>query len=1111
MSLCNCTNIPWSTVYRSSFTHLTALFYTSYFMKGVSHMKNKKVKKILALCLSAALIASISTAGTTNVFAEAALADYMLEDTLEDGFNTNLSGLTWSNGIWEIDDEGLYSNGLNKGDCFLFSETFADNFIYTTDVKFLSDGGAASLVFRNPATDSSDNCYAVNIDNGNKKCKFWKWTKGNAGQLSNEIDAPESKDGIYTLKVVAVNNWISYYVNDVLVASTGDYTLTPDDKGQNTCVNEGYLGLLNWNSEVIFQNTYVTPIEEANDPTLTDITVASETGTVEAKPQFSANEPITIQYVKNDAETVDIQAAPLNDNAMITVTGPDGTVYEDGKGIPVEVGRNFISIASTTTAEDGAEATLTYKVDVHRRQDDTIYYNEPYRDQYHYSVKDGWANDPNGLVYYNGTYHLFHQFYDGTSWGPMHWYHVTSKDLIHWEEQPMAFYPDANGAMFSGCIVADETNCSGLFSSEAGGLVALITCDGNGQRIKLAYSEDEGQTWTKVDQIAADWTDDPLYVDAFRDPKVFKWEGKWFMVIAGGPLRIYSSENLVDWKCESTYQDLHTECPDMYPLQAEDGTIKWVLSRGGRLYKVGSFEEVDGAWKFIPDEAYEKEDAIMNFGRDSYAAMTFYVQDFGTSENPTIPDIMEINWMNTWDDYCNKIATAVGQDFNGTFNLILKEGITTEDGKYVLTQTPVEAYNSLRGEAAVDLQGVEVTADNTLLDDFSGECYEIVSTFYPAKDTAKVGFQVRKGATESTDIFYDVAEKTISIDRSQSGVQISQKFGEVNSQMVTPNEDGSITMHIYVDRASVEVFTKNDTVTGAAQIFPSLESLGASVIAEGGAATADITIYPMDSIWEKSDSDVPVVMTSNSAEETKLYVDGTASVKAILLPVSAPQDIQWTVADESVATLEANGTTAVITGHQKGETTVTAAAAADPELSKTFTVKILENNFETNAGEFEAVVGNWIVDDQTLMVSNQASNDFYMAKAPLEYSEYTLETKIKFTYGIINIFFAANSMDPFDNQAYAVQIAGGSQNARIFRFGGDTDKEGSMGKVISDDTYHDIKITKTMERVIVEVDGQECVNRKYRKLDPFFNENPYVGIGIWDGAMEIQTFNINPL
>ena len=160
----------------------------------------------------------------------------------------------------------------------------------------------------------------------------------------------------------------------------------------------------------------------------------------------------------------------------------------------------------------------------------------------------------------------------------MHWAHATSRDLLHWDEEPIAFYPDATGHMFSGSVVVDSTNSSGLFKSPEGGLVAIITSNGNGQRIEIAYSEDEGRTWQKYDKVVADWSQDPLQNQDFRDPKVFRWNNQWFMILAGGSLRIYSSQDLKNWQDETTYKDLHTECPDLYPIVANDGALKWVFT-----------------------------------------------------------------------------------------------------------------------------------------------------------------------------------------------------------------------------------------------------------------------------------------------------------------------------------------------------------------------------------------------------------------------------------------------------------------------------------------------------------------------------------------------------
>ena len=809
------------------------------------------------------------------------------------GWNTNLNGLTAFGGEWESTSDGLHSDAVKQGDCFLYSRASGADFVYSTDITFNKDEGAAALLFRNQDTDSNGECYAVNLDAASRKCKLWRWSDETDYQLMNESQTVPEAD-TYTLKVVAVGSWISCYVNDELVASSGDYTLPHqyDDKGQNTVRKNGYFGLLNFNGDVTFQNTRYTEITNAFTPLLNDLSVTSVTGLVEKRTQFVPTEPITIQYVRNNASTVRLNAVPQNPAAVVTITDENGRSYESGEDIPVAVGRNWLTVTSKVRGSDGTEAALTYRVDVHRRQPNDVYYNEPYRGQYHYSVQDGWANDPNGMVYFNGKYHLFYQFYDDVEWGPMHWAHATSTDMLHWTEEPIAFYPDANGAMFSGCIVADTRNESGFFNGvPGGGLVALITADGGGQRIKLAYSTDEGTTWTKVDEIAADWTDDPLADGAFRDPKVFRWENRWFMVVAGGPLRIYSSTNLREWKCETPYGDLHTECPDLYPIQLEDGTIKWVLSRGGRYYKVGDFTNRNGSWEFIPDADYvgngdgAATNGVMNFGDDSYAAMTYYVQDFGTSANPNIPKITEINWMNTWaDNYCRRVAQASGEKFNGTFNLNLDLGLVKEGGKYLLTQTPVQVYETLRDtDKAVTLPKMTVSEASAQLAGFEGDCYEIIAKFKP-KGSEKVGFHVRVGNGKKTSVIYDPAAETMSIDRSQSGTMVpsAPAFSGVDKQEnVSLNADGTMDMHIYVDRASVELFAKNNTVLGANQIFPDADSLGIEVI--GGSSEVELTIYPMKSAWDTPlrDSSTITFDAGNGTAPVTMETDETGKLSAL--------------------------------------------------------------------------------------------------------------------------------------------------------------------------------------------------------------------------------------
>ncbi|ETA74450.1 GH32 C-terminal domain-containing protein [Ligilactobacillus equi] len=1020
-----------------------------------------------------------------------------------------LTDFTYSNnGKWSQQNDGIHSDATGQGDSFAYTDVKGDNFMYSADVTFQKNEGAAALTFRgNNNVDNKDG-YAVNVDGGNHKAKFWRWNNNKDYQLIDEKDVTPTDNNTYNLKVIANGHWMEYFVNDTLIASTGDYTLQKDDKGQPTITPEGYFGLLNWNGDVVFKNIKYVTLDNKFSPLLSNISVTSAKGKVEEKGQFASEQPIYIQYVDNDADTVNLQAITKSDKAKVVAYDASGKEYTDLKNIPVHVGANYLTVISEITASDGTKVQAVYRVNVHRRQAQEIYYNELYRDQYHFSVKDGWGNDPNGLVYFNNKYHMFYQFYDDTIWGPMHWAHATSTDLIHWKNEPVAFYPDANGAMFSGSIVVDEGNTSGLFDNAQGGLVAIITADGNGQRIEVAYSKDEGKTWNKLPMIVADWQNDPLQSPDFRDPKVFRWDNKWFMVLAGGPLRIFSSTNLINWQVESEYPDINTECPDLYPVKAVDGQIKWVLSRGGRFYKVGDFHQINGKWTYTPDADYKDQDGIMNFGKDSYAAMTYYQHSFGTQANPTLPDIIENNWMNTWD-YCNLVGNTVGQEFNGTYNLNLKLGLVKDGNKYLLTQTPVDAYNSLRDtNKAIVYKNIDVTPNNDLFKDFKGDTYEIVSTFKPSKETTKVGFNVRVGKGQATKVVYDLTSNKIYIDRSQSGVQINNKFTEINEQPVTRNADGSVTLHLYVDRASVEVFTKDDTVTGANQIFPSPQSLGLGVISEGGNSKADIALYPLKSIWtDKEKVTQPLQVVQVSPKNLRLNVGDKTTLTAYVMPGNVQQDLIWKVSDPSLADVTEDGAanSLILDTKNAGHLVVTVASKQDPTLTKDYNIDILANNFKTNVKDLKPLSGNWYVDDVNLHDENVSSNDYIMSSDKIPYPEYDMNVDVKYQKGLANIFFASANQDP--NGAYSLQL-GGDATLRLYRFYGDTITQTALPYALNDGKVHHVSIHKTKNAVKVSIDGNNVMDYTFDEADPGYND-AYVGLGLWDGSVDFQNFFVN--
>ena len=265
--------------------------------------------------------------------------------------------------------------------------------------------------------------------------------------------------------------------------------------------------------------------------------------------------------------------------------------------------------------------------------------NEPFRPQFHFTPIANWLNDPNGLVYYAGEYHMFYQYHpESTLWGPMHWGHAVSTDLVNWTHLPIALYPDDHGMIFSGSAVIDWHDTAG-FGAEA--MVAIFTYHAGeqGQKQGLAYSTDKGRTWTKyADNPIIDFRSDRK---DFRDPKVFWYEnddgsGHWVMVISGYfQLLIYTSPDLIAWTEASRFEDGFDcfdngwETPDLFQLPVDGGADhRWLFVAGGESdapaggtgvqYIIGQF---DGR-TFTVDNL-ENPIQWADFGADFYAAQSW--------------------------------------------------------------------------------------------------------------------------------------------------------------------------------------------------------------------------------------------------------------------------------------------------------------------------------------------------------------------------------------------------------------------------------------------------------------------------------------------------------
>ncbi|WP_019537290.1 glycoside hydrolase family 32 protein [Paenibacillus ginsengihumi] len=461
-----------------------------------------------------------------------------------------------------------------------------------------------------------------------------------------------------------------------------------------------------------------------------------------------------------------------------------------------------------------------------------------YRGKYHFSPRRNWMNDPNGLVYFAGEYHLFYQHYPhGTTWGPMHWGHAVSKDLVRWEELDIALAPDENGTIFSGSAVVDWRNTTGFFAAEPG-LVAIFThhLERPGkpplQTQSLAYSKDKGRTWTKYEGNPVLAHDE--LVD-FRDPKVFWHEntGRWIMILAcGQTVCLYHSPDLKTWTFGSEFGrgvGFHGgvwECPDLFPL-AVDGDasrLKWVMlvsvgdapayKEGSRTqYFIGDFDGVT----FTPDQASPPV-RWLDYGRDNYAAVSW--SDIPAEDGRRLL----VGWMSNWK-YANLTPT---EDFRGAATLPRELTLETRGGEAVLVQRPARELARAR-VPLLALGRTACAAADAALRSLQLDSCELVAE---AASDRSFAFKVRAGEGQETLIGFDAAAGEVYVDRTRSGQHaFHEHFRGVHAAKLQVIGD-AVRLHIWVDRSSVEVFAGEGEAVITDLIFPDAGSTGMGLIAD---------------------------------------------------------------------------------------------------------------------------------------------------------------------------------------------------------------------------------------------------------------------------------------
>ena len=439
-------------------------------------------------------------------------------------------------------------------------------------------------------------------------------------------------------------------------------------------------------------------------------------------------------------------------------------------------------------------------------------YKETNRPQIHYTQRRGWNNDPNGLIYYEGEYHLFYQHnpYE-RDWGNMHWGHAVSKDLVHWEELPLALFPDEHGTMFTGSAVIDYNNTAGFNKGGTPAMVAIYTADSPEKQVQcIAYSLDKGRTWTKYEgnpiiDSKAKWNSHDT-----RDPKVFWHEpsGKWVLVLnERDGHSIYNSDDLKNWTYESHITGFW-ECPELFelPVDGDVNNTKWVMYGASGTYMTGTF---DGK-TFVPES-----------GKHYYSTGTIYAAQTYNNIPASDGRRIQIGW--------GRISHP-GMPFNGTMLLPTVLSLrTTKEGIRLFSEPikELETLQTLKG------QWKDLTA---------GKANELMQPYNQA-DCLRIRATLKLSHATSAGLSL----------YGQNLLDYDMNFNRVNGVFYSPEDMTSmeISVDMILDRTSVEVFVDGGAYSYSMERRPDHANKTGFNFWGNNIEVTNLEVYSLSSIWNK--------------------------------------------------------------------------------------------------------------------------------------------------------------------------------------------------------------------------------------------------------------------
>lgn len=1067
--------------------------------------------------------------------------------------NTNLRN--WGvAGTGELKDtvQGIQLTSKENEQAAAFSDTAADDFTYEADIKIAEKKTKAGLIFRASTTDKQG--YMIQIDQEEGRLQLYD--RQDLDKPLEEVEIEMEAGEIYHLKVKVVNQKLQVYWNN----QYNEILVTEIENDAS-----GVLGLHVEDGTGYFENVYVsdfahnlgeiTTTEGQWQPDIQGLKAAGEGKQIfdtqeddfvlEGDISFAEEEGsagFTFLTDQEAAAGYQVILVKQDDQAEMQLQLLDGTVLarSDHSYSSVSGARHHMELIvkdnQVTAYLDGyREPAIEYTDDQYQEGQIGLvnlsgaayfenvytvptdkYFKENYRPNYHYTPARGLASDPNGLVYFEGEYHLFHQ--DGGTWS-----HAVSEDLIHWKHLPTALPWNEHGHVWSGSAVVDEDNASGLFSDTDGkGLVAYYTSfnpdqENGNQRIGLAYSHDKGRTWEYSEEhpIVIDnpgkTEDDPGSWD-FRDPKVVRDEenNRWIMAVSGGDhIRFFTSENLIDWEHTDSfgYEDYVRggvwECPDLFelPIEGTDET-KWVLmiSTGANPNTEGSDAEyfigdLTEEGTFINDN--EAGDVLKtDFGKEFYASMSF----------ADMPDDRRITlaWMTNWD-YPFDFPT---EEWKGQLTIPRELRLIDTEQGIRLAQSPIEELTPI-SETIFEASNQQVSEEDAekLLEKVDGESYQIEAEIeIPSdSDASEFGFRVRQGAEEKSVIGYRPADEQIFVDRSESGqTDFSNQFSTRHEADLSL--DGQrVKLNIFVDNGSIEVFANDGRVVFSDVIFPDAASRGMSFYTENGPVEIiSLKVNQLEDIWDRHNEDEAEIVMDTSKRE--MNIGDTLSLQAALKNGAGSGDLTWSVSDTDVVhIITSDNQQAELEAVGDGEAVIT-VSAPDEKVSKTLEIQVHDGEFHTNLTGWQSDIETvkWLKTEAGIRGSHSGDAN-YMAEDTGGNFIYEADMTLSPDGGAGAIVFRANEDG---SSGYYFNLDPNMKAFRLFyKVNGQLEEHMVISNVpafIEPGKTYAIKIEANGPHIRIDVDGENIINLR----DGTFAQGHF-GLNVFDGKATYQNVEIN--